>query len=36
VAVPWGFVVARLAYAAIYAAVAVGGSVLVFSRREFK
>jgi Cu-processing system permease protein len=34
--VPLGFVVARLAYAAIYAAVAVGGSVLVFSRREFK
>jgi ABC-type transport system involved in multi-copper enzyme maturation permease subunit len=35
-AVPWGFVAARLAYAAIYSAVAVGASVMVFSRREFK
>jgi hypothetical protein len=35
-AVPWGFVVLRLAYAAMYAGVAVGASVIVFSRREFR
>ena len=35
-AVPLGFVAWRLAYAAIYSAVAVGGAVLIFSRREFK
>lgn len=34
--VPWGFVAARLAYAVIYAAVALGGAMLVFSRREFR
>jgi ABC-type transport system involved in multi-copper enzyme maturation permease subunit len=35
-AVPLGFVAWRVLYAAIYSAVAIGGAVLIFSRREFK
>jgi ABC-type transport system involved in multi-copper enzyme maturation permease subunit len=34
--VPWSFIGLRLAYAAAYSAVALGASILVFSRREFK
>jgi ABC-type transport system involved in multi-copper enzyme maturation permease subunit len=34
--VPFGFVAIRLGYAAMYSAVALGGAVLAFSRREFR
>jgi ABC-type transport system involved in multi-copper enzyme maturation permease subunit len=34
--VPLGFVAVRLAYAAVYSAVALGGATWAFSRREFK
>ena len=34
--VPLGFVAMRLIYAAVYSSVALGGAILIFSRREFK